>query len=91
MTPEELTVLLYQSGSLRQGRVAEVQEAKNEAFNSHIHHLQVSYSPDVVPLLPSALLSIAAEDPVLPVLRMNAASFFYAMLTRCINCTIIEL
>ena len=68
MTPEELTVLLYQSGSLRQGRVAEVQEAKNEAFNSHIHHLQVSYSPDVVPLLPSALLSIAAEDPVLPVL-----------------------
>ena len=56
MTSEELTVLLYQSGSLRQGRVVEVQEAKNEAFNSHIHHLQVSYSSDVVPLLPSALL-----------------------------------
>ena len=56
MTPQELTELLYQSGSLQRGSVTEIQTNENEAFNSHVQHLIVSYSPDATPLLPSALL-----------------------------------
>ena len=49
MTPHELTALLYQAGALKQGSVIEVQITENEAFNSHVQHLKVSYSPDVTP------------------------------------------
>ena len=56
MTSDELTGLLYQSGVLQQGSVIEVQTTENEAFNSHIQHLKVNYSPDTAPSLPSALL-----------------------------------
>ncbi len=57
MTPDELTGLLYQSGALQQGSVAEIQATENEAFNSHVQHLIVSYSSDAAPSIPSALLT----------------------------------
>lgn len=57
MIPYELTTMLYQSGALQQGSVIELQKTQNEAFNSHVHHLLVRYSPDATPLLPSTLLS----------------------------------
>lgn len=53
MTPTELTELLYQENALQRGRVLEVHIAENEAFNSHIQHLRVSYSPDAAPQLPT--------------------------------------
>ena len=56
MTPHELTMLLYQAGTLKQGSVLEVQTTANEAFNSHVQHLKVSYSPDAVPQLPAELV-----------------------------------
>ena len=56
MTPHELTVMLYQSEALQQGSVIDIQTTENEAFNSHIQHLKVSYSPDAEPQLPSALV-----------------------------------
>jgi len=56
MTPHELTALLYQAGTLQQGSVTEIQTTENEAFNSHVQHLFVSYSPDAVPQLPAELV-----------------------------------
>lgn len=56
MTPQELTDLLNQSGALQHGSVTEVHVTENEAFNSHVQHLTVSYSPNAVPVLPSALV-----------------------------------
>ena len=56
MTPQELTKLLHQSGSLQQGSVIDIQTTENEAFNSHIQHLKVSYSPDAAPQLPTELV-----------------------------------
>ena len=56
MSPAELTELLYQEKSLQRGRVLEVQITENEAFNSQIQHLKVSYSPDAVPQLPAELV-----------------------------------
>ena len=56
MTPHELTALLYQAGALQQGSVIEVQITENEAFNSHVQHLKVSYSPDATPQLPTELV-----------------------------------
>lgn len=56
MTPQELTDLLHQSGALQQGSVTEVYVTENEAFNSHVQHLTVSYSSDAAPVLPSALI-----------------------------------
>ncbi|GCE28274.1 aminoglycoside phosphotransferase [Dictyobacter alpinus] len=56
MTPDELTTLLYQAGVLQDGRAVEVQVTENEAFNSHVQHLVVTYSMDTMPQLPSALV-----------------------------------
>ncbi|GAC1633540.1 MAG: phosphotransferase [Ktedonobacteraceae bacterium] len=56
MTPHELTMLLYQAGALQQGSVIEIQTTKNEAFNSHVQHLKVSYSPNAIPQLPAELV-----------------------------------
>ena len=56
MTPNELTTLLYQADALQQGSVIEVQTTENEAFNSHVQHLKVSYSPDAVPQVPTELV-----------------------------------
>lgn len=57
MTPDELTGLLHQSGVLQQGSVTTIQTTENEAFNSHVQHLIVSYSSDAAPSIPSALLT----------------------------------
>src|SRR5258708_6873016 len=56
MAPDELAVMLYQSGALQKGSVTGIQATENEAFNSHVQHLRVSYSPDAVPLMPQALV-----------------------------------
>ncbi len=56
MSPQELTELLYQAGTLQRGSVTEIQTTENEAFNSHVQHLFVSYSPDAVPQLPAELV-----------------------------------
>lgn len=56
MIPAELTQFLYQEKALQRGRVLEVHITDNEAFNSHIQHLKVSYSPDAVPRLPTELV-----------------------------------
>ncbi len=56
MTPQELTELLYQSGSLQHGSVIDIQTTENEAFNSQIQHLKVRYSPDAAPQLPTELV-----------------------------------
>lgn len=56
MTPHELTTLLYQTEALQRGSVIDIQTGENEAFNSHIQHLRVSYSPDAVPQLPTELV-----------------------------------
>ena len=56
MTPQELTEMLYQSEALQQGSVIEIQITENEAFNSQIQHLKVSYSPDAAPQLPTELV-----------------------------------
>jgi len=56
MTPDALTKLLYQEKALQQGHVLEVHITENEAFNSQIHHLKVSYSPDAAPQLPTELV-----------------------------------
>ncbi|HCI78143.1 MAG TPA: hypothetical protein DHW02_00460 [Ktedonobacter sp.] len=57
MTPTELTELLYQEESLQQGRILDVHITENQAFNSHIQHLKVSYSPDAIPQLPTELVA----------------------------------
>ncbi len=56
MTPAELTELLYQEKALQGGRVLAVHTTENEAFNSQIQHLKVSYSPDAVPQMPAELV-----------------------------------
>jgi hypothetical protein len=56
MTPHELTILLYQAGTLLQGSVLEVQTTENEAFNSHVQHLKVIYSPAALPQVPTELV-----------------------------------
>ncbi len=56
MTPDALTKLLYQEKALQRGRVLEVYITENEAFNSQIQHLKVSYSPDAAPHLPAELV-----------------------------------
>jgi thiamine kinase-like enzyme len=56
MTPQELTELLYQSGALQQGSIIEIQITENEAFNSHVQHLKVSYSLNAAPQLPTELV-----------------------------------
>lgn len=56
MTPAELTELFYQKKALQQGRILEVHITENQAFNSQIQHLKVSYSPDAVPQLPTELV-----------------------------------
>ncbi|BCL78752.1 hypothetical protein ccbrp13_12170 [Ktedonobacteria bacterium brp13] len=56
MTPRDLTMMLSQAGALQRGSVIEVHTTENGAFNSHVHHLMVSYLPDATPPLPSALV-----------------------------------
>jgi len=56
MTPDALTKLLYQEKALQQGCVLEVHITENEAFNSQIQHLKLSYSPDAAPHLPTELV-----------------------------------
>ncbi|MHB8599570.1 MAG: phosphotransferase [Ktedonobacteraceae bacterium] len=56
MTPDALTKLFYEAEALQRGSVIEVHTTENEAFNSHVQHLKVSYSPDAVPQLPTELV-----------------------------------
>ena len=56
MTPDVLTKLLYEAKTLQRGHVLEVHSTENEAFNSQIQHLKVSYSPDAAPQLPTELV-----------------------------------
>ncbi len=55
-TPEWLTTILRGAGILRNGRVDHVQIHPNEAFNSVVAHLEVTYSETSSLSLPSYLL-----------------------------------
>jgi len=57
MTPHRLTELLYKAKMLHRGSVVGIQITENEAFNSHVQHLKVSYSPDILPALPAEMVS----------------------------------
>jgi hypothetical protein len=56
ITPDTLTKILYDEGILQDGAVKTITLQENFAFNSHIAHLQVTYSPDVQSNLPDALV-----------------------------------
>ena len=56
VTPELLTSLLQRAGILAHGKVEHIGLRANDAFNSVVTHLEVSYSPDAAPDAPAALL-----------------------------------
>lgn len=62
ITPRWLTAALQHSGVLNFSRVEDIHMAPNEAVNSQVVHLQVSYYPQVEPGAPSALLAKLNQD-----------------------------
>jgi hypothetical protein len=54
-SPAWLTEVLRQAGVLERGRVEEVTARLNEAFNSKVAHLSLTYSSDAPPLHPLKL------------------------------------
>lgn len=53
ITPAWLTNILHQAGALPQGEVIAVEERQSDAFNSQLAFLQVAYSADTLPALPT--------------------------------------
>ncbi len=62
ITARWLTAALQRSGVLNYSRVEEIQMAPNEADNSQVVHLQVSYYPQIEPGAPTALLAKLNQD-----------------------------
>ena len=56
ITPDWLTDILRQNGHLVRGGVGEINKIGFKTFFSHIFRLEVTYSKDVTPALPSKLL-----------------------------------
>lgn len=54
-TPQRLTAILRREGVLPQGAVVAVAGRANDAFNSAITHLELTYSADAPPTAPRAL------------------------------------
>ena len=72
ITPARLTALLRDGGTLPRGEVVAVAQRPNDAFNSRVAHLTLTYSAEVPPGVPTRLLlkrNIDAEWAV----RDNAA------------------
>lgn len=55
ITPEWLTNILHTHGALPQGRVVAIAQRGNDAFNSAIVYLSVTYSEDAPPTAPRKL------------------------------------
>ena len=55
-TPAWLTAVLRQAGALQYGAVQAVESHANAAFNSQLRHLQLQYTPDAAPALPTQLV-----------------------------------
>jgi Ecdysteroid kinase-like family len=56
ITPAWLTTLIREAGVLQQGNVIAFETKLNGAFNSHILHLSILYSPDAPPEAPKDLI-----------------------------------
>lgn len=56
ITPEWLTAALAGSGALARGGVLALSSRPTDAFNSHTSHLQLTYSADSVPALPTRMV-----------------------------------
>jgi hypothetical protein len=56
ITPRWLTARLLENGHLNRGSVARVKKARFRTLFSHIYRLELAYSSDAVPALPSKML-----------------------------------
>jgi hypothetical protein len=80
ITPDTLTAVLRESGALPRGEVVAVEVHANDAFNSTISHLTLTYSDDVLGDAPMRVLLKRNIDTAWAV-RANAAEVaFYQLI-----------
>ncbi len=81
ITPANLTEILRDSGALPHGAIVAVAQRPNDAFNSHITHLTLTYSPDSPVTVPTRLFLKRNLDAAWAVSANAAEVAFYRLIS----------